>query len=124
METSEARQYKRITDHVISGFNCAHDAIIFGNTAEKIIKEKIGQVKFKLSIGTQKTVLAITSEFNGETVLKMVFLEIKSQNDAQFIVDKVKKLTQLNIETYHTKLLIEQQLIRGKPQPQTIGFIL
>jgi hypothetical protein len=120
-EPAEARKHKRIIENIIGGFGCAKDAIIFGHTVEKIITENIGAVKFKQHIGSLETTLAITDLYIGETTLKIIFLDVKNQNDAQFICDKIKKLTNLHSETYHAALSIEQQLIRGKPQPQYIG---
>ena len=90
VESAEARRVKRIVEFIIEGFPTARAAIMFGNTCEKVVKDDINRyVKFKQHIGTPNTPLVITEDFNGPTVLKMIFLEVVDQNAAQFIKDKL-----------------------------------
>lgn len=117
MESNADRKRKHITEHVISGFNNANEAIIFGNTIEHIIVNKLKNSKFRQSIGSIETKLAITEDYQGPTVLKVNFLEI-DREAISFIQNKIAELVGLS----NRDLLIEQTSAREKPQPQIINL--
>lgn len=118
-ESASIRRQKRIVEHIISGFKSAEQAIAFGNTVEMIINENIEHVKFKLGIKSPETWLNITSDWKGETILKMSFLELMGQDLAIAICNEVKKIIAL-YESEHPeiKLNIDGEIVRGKPAPQ------
>ncbi len=122
-ESTEARRYKRIVEHIIGGFNTANEAVTFANTVEQLVSEKVGAVKFRQSIGAPNTPLAITREWTGPTVLKTIFLELKDQDVAAYVCDIIKKTVASHEEVHKTLLQIHNEVVREKPQPQTIGFI-
>lgn len=121
LESVAARREKRIVEHIITGFNSAREAIIFGSTLERVVVETLGKVKFQISIGAPDTKLAITEGWTGKTVLKTIFLEIKNQNTAISIVEAVKKTVSSYEETHKTLLHVANETVREKPQPQFIG---
>ena len=119
VESATIRKRKRVVDHTLTGFKSANEAIIFGNTVEMIINDKIGSQKFRQQIGSPDTKLAITNEYNGETVLKTKFLEIKNQNTAKAICEQLKEAVKAHNEVHHASVKAEE-IIRGKPQPQYV----
>jgi hypothetical protein len=121
IESSADRRRKRIVEHTISTFSNADSAIIFGNTVEQIIKDKVGPVKFRQYIGAPDTSLAITREWTSDTVLKVNFLEVKDQEVAAFICDEIKKTVQSYNDVHKSSISITKSVVRGKPQPQYIG---
>ena len=52
----------------------------------------------------------------------MIFLELNGQNEADFILQKIKGLVEVHEEVHETSLKIMEGFIRGKPQPQFMGF--
>lgn len=124
-ESTFDRRRKRIVEHIISGFATAAEAVRFGNTMEALVNDGIGYTKFRLQIGSPDTKLAITKDWKGATVLKTIFLNIEDQNKAQAILEAIKTL----LHNYNklgdfdrSTIKIESAFIRGKPQPQTVGF--
>lgn len=115
-ETNSERKRKRIVEYRIAGFNNAPEAIKFGNTVEHQLECK---AKFRQQVGSPNTCLAITESWQEATTLKMTFMEI-DHNDAHHIIEKVKRLTEIHSKI-NSPIEIEQQLIREKPQPQSIG---
>ena len=120
LESASERKQKRIVRAVISGFDNAKLAIIFGNTVEIVLNEQIGNFKLKLLIGGEETPLAITKDYRGKTVLKMSFLNIKNHNIAVHICDEIKRTLSIHVETYRTRLNLASLEIMEKPQPQYI----
>ena len=122
VESAADRHRKRIVEHTIEGFTNAQTAIIFGNTVEKLVTEKIGAQKYRQYIGSKDTSLAITPEWTEETVLKANFLELKDDDMAQFICDQFSKSMKIHNDVHRAHLKVVNKVIRGKPQPQFIGM--
>jgi hypothetical protein len=120
MESSADRRRKRIVEHTIDGFTNAQTAIIFGNTVERLVNEKIGVQKFRQYIGSKDTSLAITDTWVGETVLKTTFLEL-DEPKAFFVRDQMGKTLKTHNDVHKAHLRAVKSLTRGKPQPQFIG---
>ena len=120
-ETSTERHRKRIVEHRVEGFTNAQSAIIFGNTIERIIKDKIGAQKFRQYIGSPDTKLAITPEWKQDTVLKTTFLELNDDAMAEFICHQFNKTLQTHNEV-HKASLKATNVVRGKPQPQYVSM--
>ena len=120
-ESATERHRKRIVEHTVDGFSNAQSAIIFGNTIEQIIKDKIGAQKFNQQIGAPDTKLAITPEWKQETVLRATFLELADDAMAEFICHQFEKTLKIHNEV-HRASLKTTKLVRGKPQPQFIGL--
>lgn len=121
IESAADRRRKRVVEHTISGFDDANEAIIFGNTVEKIVKDNIGKQKFCQFIGAPDTLMAITPEWTGPTVLKTTFLELKGNDTAQYICEKMKLAVKVHNESNRKSAKILKEIIREKPQPQFIG---
>ena len=121
VESAADRHRKRIVEHTISGFGTAESAVTFGNTAERVIKDAIGDQKFRQYIGAQNTGLAITEGWTGPTVLRTTFLELKDDGMAAFICDEMKRVAKVHNEVHKTSISITSETVRGKPQPQYIG---
>lgn len=122
VESAADRHRKRIVEHTISGFTNASAAIIFGNTVERVINDKAGHHKFRQCIGAPDALLAITPEWTGPTVLKITFLELPDDGIAEFICDQVSLVTKNHNDVHKTLVSITSKVIRGKPQPQYLGF--
>lgn len=121
LETVAERRRKRIVEHSIGLFRNAPDAILFGNTVEKVVQQKIGKIKFRQYVGAPDTTLAITPDYQGETVLKTIFLEIPN-NDAALHICQLMELSRQFFNTDHgTEIRIINEIVREKPQPQFIG---
>lgn len=120
VESAADRKRKRIVEHTVAGFTNAPSAVIFGNTVDRIVTDKIGKRKFRQYIGTPDTTLAITSQWNGPTVLKMSFLELPDDGMAAFICDEISRTTKHYNDVHKTSLHIASKVVRGKPQPQYI----
>jgi hypothetical protein len=120
MESSADRRRKRIVEHTIDGFINAQTAIIFGNTVERLVNEKIGVQKFRQYIGSKDTSLAITDTWVGEVVLKTTFLEINGE-DSTFILNQVSKTLKTHNDLHRANIRIVKALTRDKPQPQFIS---
>lgn len=120
LETATERKRKRIVEYEISGFPIAQKAVIFGNTVEALVKRDIKPVKFRQYIKGE-TNLAITENYPGETTLKLTFLELE-QDTAHAIMDKVKNTVRLHEETHGDNLTIDEEILRGKPLPQSINM--
>lgn len=117
MEASSERKRKNIVEQEITGFNNASSAIVFGNTVEELIKRDVQDVKFRQYIAGENTDLAITEEWSGPTILKLMFLEL-DRNTAVFIRNRINEIVDLAQEN----IRIEQETVRGKPQPQIINL--
>lgn len=122
MESAEARKHKRIVEHWISGFDNAKEAIAFGKTVNILVDAQADGIKFNQFIGTEETILAITDDWTGSTVLKTSFLDILDQNTAQFICKTIKDVIGLHENIHKDSVLkVMKEIIRDKPQPQFIG---
>lgn len=121
VEATTDRRRKRIVEHTISGFNSGENAIIFGNTMEQVVADKLGNQKFRQYIARPKSILAITPEWVGPTILKTTFLELKDDAMAQFICAQAKETLKIYNDVHKAKLKITKEVVRGKPQPQYIG---
>ena len=122
VESVADRHRKRIVEHTISGFTNASAAIMFGNTVERIVNDKAGHHKFRQSIGAPDTLLAITPEWNGPTVLKTTFLELPDDGVAEFICYQVSLAMKNHNDVHKASVTITSKVVRGKPQPQYLGF--
>ena len=121
VESAYDRLRKRIVEHTITGFSNAKEAVVFGNTVERIVIDKVGYQKFRQQIGAPGTSLAITPEWISDTVLKTTFLELPDNNIAQFICDAMKRAMKTHNEVHRASLRVANEVIRDKPQPQFIG---
>lgn len=121
VESAYERLRKRIVEATVSGFTSARDAITFGNTVEKLVADKAGIQKYRQQIGAPDTILAITPEWEGATVLKMTFLELRGTELAQHILKIIRKTATVHNEVHRGRVRIDREIIREKPQPQTIG---
>jgi hypothetical protein len=120
-ESAANRRRKRIVEHTIDGFTNASTAIIFGNTVERLVKDKIGAQKFRQYIGAPDISLAITPEWIGPTVLKTTFLELEDDEVANFICDQFSRTLKTHNDVHRASIKITSKIVRGKPQPQFIG---
>ena len=122
IESMTARKRKRIVECVISGFDSGYDAIKFGNTVDELVEEVAGKQKFRQQIGSKETKLAITETWVGDTVLKMTFLELADNDLANAVGRQIEKTISL-YKGIHPKcnLMVDEQIIMEKPQPQFIG---
>jgi len=114
VESAYDRLRKRIVEHVLGDFRCATDAIAFGNGLVREVEQKLGPVKFKQSIGSPDSRLAITAAYDGPTVLKTCFLEV-DHDKSLYIMDVMsRKLGESE------GLRLYKGETRGKPQPQRL----
>lgn len=123
VESAYDRRRKRIVEHRITGFSSAQEAITFGNTVESLVEGKLGKVKFRQGIGApDNPAIAITEAWTGPTALKTTFLEFTSDEAAQFICAQMQRALKEHNRAHSASARIANELIRDKPQPQTIGF--
>lgn len=123
VESAYNRRRKRIVEHRITGFESAQQAIIFGNTVESLVQERLGKVKFRQGIGSpDNPSIAITEGWVGPTALKTTFLEFTGDEAAQFICAQMQRALKEHNEAHSASARIANELIRDKPQPQTIGL--
>ena len=122
LETDTERRRKRIVEHWVEGFSSAESAVIFGNTIERIIKDKIGAQKFRKYISTPETPLTITSRWVGDTNLKTVFLALADDAMAEFICNEFANMLKIHNDVHKASIKITRKVVRGKPQPQYLGF--
>lgn len=115
METVSERRRKRIIEYVISGFPIAFDAVNFAEAVNLMVKKSIKDFKYHTEIAGQNTELAITKEWKNPTILKIVFLEI-DQDKMMFIQHGMRETIKKN------GYKMEQEILREKPQPQTINI--
>ena len=120
-ESATERHRKRIVEHRVEGFSDAQSAIVFGNTIEQIIKDKIGKQKFSQCIGTHDTSLAITPAWIGDTVLKTTFLELADDAMAEFICNQFNKTVKIHNDA-HKASIRATKVVRDKPQPQYLNL--
>ena len=120
-ESSTECRRKRIVEHVIEGFTNAQSAIIFGNTVDRLVKDKIGKQKYRQQIGALDVKIAITDKWTGPTVLKTSFLALDGDEMAQFICAQFSKSLKIHNDVHRASLRIVDKVIRIKPQPQYIG---
>ena len=120
MESNAERKRKLIVEHIIKGFDTADEAIVFGNTLESLVNEKV-KTKYRQQIGSENTKLAITPMYNGKTVLKTCFLEVMGTAHSNFICDKINSAINAHKDVHHKDLEVLLQIVREKPQPQIIG---
>lgn len=118
-ESAYERRRKHIVEHQISGFDNAHQAVVFANTLELAIKDKDSKYKFKRYIGAQGKVIAISHQYGGETTLKTEFLELYLEL-ANFVLQHVDNMIRAHNQHHGTELRMQKSLIREKPQPQTV----
>ena len=121
VESASDRKRKRIVEHTIEGFTNAQSAIVFGNTVERLVTDKIGKQKFRQSIGAPDIKMAITDRWTGPTVLKTNFLELQGDDMANFICHQISKSLKIHNDVHRASLNVVSKVIRGKPQPQYIG---
>ena len=121
VESATNRHRKRIVEHTIDGFTNATAAIVFGNTVEQLVKDKIGAQKFRQSIGAPDISLAITPEWIGPTVLKTTFLELKDDAMAEFICAQFNQTLKTHNDVHRASIKVTSKVVRGQPQPQFIG---
>ena len=122
LESVTIRREKRIIEYIISGFTNAKEAIVFGNTVHSMVLDKIGVFKYEQLIAAPNTAIAITEDWVSNTILKSVFLEVKSQNDAMYIKQEVCRAVKNHSEIYAKAIKIEQEIVREKPQAQSISL--
>lgn len=118
IESKADRLRKRIVEHTLTGFTNARAAIVFGNTVEMIVTDKIGQRKFRQYIGAPDVNLAITPDWIGPTVLKTIFLELNDNDMAEFICNEISQAAKHHNDVHRASVTITNKIIRGKPQPQ------
>lgn len=122
LESASARKKKRIVQQEIGGFRTAKEAIVFGNTVNSVMQDKVKSgFKYKQYIAAPKSKIAITEDYDGETILRMSVLEIADQNTAMFVVETIKAAISMHTEVHKCVLNIINEVIREKPQPQRIG---
>lgn len=119
-ESAYQRRRKVIVEHIIAGFDNAHEAVVFGNTIEYSVTEKTGQLKFRSYLGSPDSIIAITGEYLGKTTLKTEFLDVGDQ--APFINERIKSLVDAHNTHNRADVKIQKQITRGKPQPQSISI--
>jgi hypothetical protein len=112
VESAYDRLRKRIVEHVIGDFRSAFDAVAFGNRIHRLVERKTGPVKFRQSIGSPDTKVAITPAYDGPTVLKTCFLEL-DHDKALYIIEVIGAELRGN-----PHLRAYKGETRGKPQPQ------
>lgn len=122
VESAYDRRRKCIVEHTLAGFTSATQAIIFGNTVEHIVKDQAGAQKFRQYVAAPDTLIAITVDWQGPTILKTTFLELKDEAIAQYICTAMKKAINAHNLTYRARVRVLKEETRMKPQPQTIGF--
>lgn len=122
LETDAERRRKRIVEHILGRFRTAKEAIVFGNTLNSVVREKTKlNIKFDQQIGSPDTSLAITEDYDGETLLKTFFLEIPDQNTAVFICEEMKGVLSAHNQVNGASVEIMNEVVREKPQPQRLG---
>lgn len=114
-ESLDTRRRKRIVEHVISGFNSAQQAMDFARAINKMVTKRIGKQRFHTSIAAPNTKIAITERWTGPTILKTSFVELKDQHVAIFITEGMRRTIKEN------NLILENEIVREKPQPQFIS---
>ena len=124
-ELPSLRRRTRIVEHIIFGFKTANEAIVFANTVESLINEKVGkEIKFNQFIGSTDTELAITPDWMDDTVLKTRFLDVEDQNTATFICEQMVDIASSHEQVHKTILDIRSTVVREKPQEQTISAMV
>lgn len=103
------------------GFATAQDALIFAATLKAVTDDVFGELKFRAGIGVRGTQLAITPEYVGKTSLQVTFLELKGDEMARAVVERIKVVVQNYAAVRNVPLEIHKEVIRDKPQPQFIG---
>ena len=120
-ESAADRRRQRMVRHTVEGFDSADNALIFGNTIEKIINDKIGKHKFRRWIDSPETTIAITKNWNGLTTLHTSFMGLIGDEAAQFVCEQMSKTVQIHNNVHRAAIKITDHLVRVKPQPQYIG---
>lgn len=120
-ESAYERLRKRIVECYIDGFDSAKEAIKLGNTIELIASDKIDKFKFRQGIGSPDTFLAITENYNGNTMLKLTFMELYGNESAQTVCGFIKKAVDDYNDVHSANLSLVKEVIRDKPKPQRIG---
>lgn len=116
-ESACDRARKVIVEVTLAGFQTADEAIVFGNTVETAVRERT-EVKFRQYIGSPDTKMAITKWWQGETSLRMTFMEFTGNDTAGFICDTVKRMINAHNSVHEASVSLSSEAIRGKPQPQ------
>lgn len=123
VESVADRRRKRIVEHVIMYFPNAKAAVVFGNTLSSIVdKEFKDPVMYRANIGAGDTVLSITEDYDGPTALMSIFLEVSGDAQAQHICSVVRRVVESHNHVHDDSLKVASEVIREKPQPQTVGF--
>ena len=119
-ESLDTRRRKRIIEYIISGFSSVNEAKAFARIRKSYLDNRIGnylsEVKMHTEVAAPDTIIAITDQWVGPTVLKLTFTDIPHQNTAWFIVEDIR------LQSRNSDLKIEKETVREKPQPQTIGL--
>jgi len=122
LESASARREKRMVEQMIGGFRNAREAIVFGNTIESVVQDKVKElIKFRQHIAAPDSIIAVTNDWDGETILRVTFADISNQNTAMFILEMINKAKVTHEEINKCALNIINEVVRDKPQPQTIG---
>ena len=117
VESAYDRVRKVIVETTVAGFTTADEAVRFGNTVQTAVEEKT-PVKFCQFIGSPETAVAITRWWQGETCLKMTFMEFSGNDTAAFICDTVKRMIKAHNFVHRASISLSGEVVRGKPQPQ------
>lgn len=116
-ESVDTRKRKRIVEHIISGFNSAKDAKTFGSLVYGAINEKAKKgVLYNQWVAAPDSVIAITEDWTGPTILKTNYRDIPDQNTAWHITETMRRFLR-----EYNKLKLESEIVREKPQPQFIS---
>ena len=121
LETSTERKRKYIVEYLIGGFPTALRAIRFGNTCNALVEINIKPIKFRQWFAGMDTELAVTEDYEGLTKIKMTWLEM-DRDAAHAVMKKVRSTMELHGKEYSDNLVVIEEIIRGKPLPQSINM--
>lgn len=123
VESVADRRRKRIVELILMYFDSAADAIRFGNTMHTLVEDRLGMpVKYRANVGAGDTSLAITQDYVGPVALKAIFLELPGDQAAQAICQTARHVLDTHNEVHNAQVVVADQVIREKPQPQVLGF--
>ena len=123
LESIADRRRKRIVEQVILYFNSAAEATRFGSTASMLVNDRLDtNIKFRQCVGAGDTTMAITENYDGPVALKMTFLEVPGNEAANAIRNVVQHYLKSHNAVHHTSVKIADEVVREKPQAQTLGF--
>ena len=121
LETEAVRARKRIVEAEIQGFKSGREAVRIGNTIDMMLREALPDYKLEQAIGSRETKCAITLDWIGDTVLKIDFLDIKSHNAAEYVVQQINYVVERYARDTGQDIRVKRLEVRGKPQPQFIN---